>query len=155
MKKFKFNFGTLYTVLMIISLLMALGVLILRTIAVVGAMGMLSTNLYIDISLISFSSLVSVFIILTLTTSKYKFENSSLVMRLALVSVRYKYRMICRLILNLSDNKLWMYFTSPEGEPSCINIRIAKENISEFVTCLRKHNPSIVYLEVDPSREDV
>ena len=153
MKKYNFNFGILYTVVLIISLLMSLAVTTLRIMAILGTMDMISSNIGMDIALALFTLLIATFIILTLTTSAYICDSSSLVMRLALINVKYDYKSMCRVVLNLKDDKLWLYYTSDICEPSCINVRIHKQKISDFVTTLRKHNPSIVYLEIDPSVE--
>lgn len=153
MKKYNFNFGILYTVILVISLVMALTVSVLRIMAILGAMDMISSNISMDIALALLTLLIATFVILTLTTSSYLCDSSSLVMRLALVNVRYDYKSMCRVVLNLKDHKLWLYYTSDLCEPSCINVRIHRQNIPDFVTTLRKHNPSIVYLEIDPSVE--
>ena len=153
MKKYNFNFGILYTVVLIISLLMSLAVTTLRIMAILGTMDMISSNIGMDIALALFTLLIATFITLTLTTSNYICDSSSLVMRLALINVKYDYKSMCRVVLNLKDDKLWLYYTSDICEPSCINVRIHKQKISDFVTTLRKHNPSIVYLEIDPSVE--
>ena len=153
MKKYNFNFGILYTVVLIRSLLMSLAVTTLRIMAILGTMDMISSNIGMDIALALFTLLIATFITLTLTTSTYICDSSSLVMRLALINVKYDYKSMCRVVLNLKDDKLWLYYTSDICEPSCINVRIHKQKISDFVTTLRKHNPSIVYLEIDPSVE--
>lgn len=153
MKKYNFNFGILYTVVLAISIVMSLAVTTLRIMAILGAMDMISDNIGMDISLSIFTLLIAIFVTLTLTTSAYIFDSSSLVMRLALINVKYDYKSMCRVVRNIKDNKLWLYYTSDMGEPSCVCVRISKQMIPDFVTTLRKHNPAIIYLEIDPSAE--
>ncbi len=144
-KIFKFVYKTAEKVILYIMFAFFVIMTILNSCRLLELFTLVSYDIFVDTVGLIFSIILGLFIISTLNQSKYVLLEKELIEQISIFKKKIDYTKISKIIFNDTAKLLYIFFTNEKNKQTYLKINLQKDDIDDFVSSLKQHNPSIIY----------